>query len=373
MRLFGDREHHAGNAVDGGVTPLELRPLHDARHLLQEHRPLGVRGDGHLPELAHDAGRVGAEPAEHADRPLLLPRDGEATAGVDVARPECLLDGRQRNAVLEHGRRIDEDLILLAVASLHEHLGDARNLEQPRPGHPVGERPQAHRPLERGGEDHLVVAAGDREPGDPGRLARGVGTGRGGDPRRAAAGDLLPGPRPMAIPHLPQADGGRGLGIRGAFRLVGRARHGCERAAARPQLAKHAGDHDLAHDRGRGRHLRPDALGEHAGDGREPLLDGLTGRPDVDIPVELDVDHGEAGRGLAADGFHATGAQQGDFDRLRDERLHFLGRQSGALGDDHHPRPVEVGEHVDRERRRQIAPIHEQRQADDQHQEAGAE
>ena len=359
MRLLGDREHDAGNAVDGGVAPLELGPLHHAGHLLEEHRPFGVCGDRYLPEFPHDAGWIGTEPAEDADRPFLLTRHREAAAGVDVAFPQGLLDGRQRHAILEQRRRIDEDLVLLAVAPLHEYLGDSRNLEEPRSGHPVGDRPQAHRLLDRGGEGHLVVAAGDRNPGDARRLTRRVGAERSGTPRRGVVGYLLPGCRLLPIPHPPDADRGSSVGIRGAFRQELRGRHGREHSAARPALAKHAGDHDLAHDRGSGRHLWSDALREHSGDGGEPLLHRLPGRADLDIPVELHIDHGEPRGGLAADGLDATGAKQGDLDRLGDERLHLLGRQSGAFRDDHDPWPVEVGEDVDRHRCRQGSAIHE--------------
>ncbi len=48
---------------------------------------------------------------------------------------------------------------------------------------------------------------------------------------------------------------------------------------------------------------------------------------------------------------------------LGDQRLDLLRGQAGALGQDDHARPVEVGEHVDRQRGGQVAAV-------DQHDEA---
>ena len=136
-----------------------------------------------------------------------------------------------------------------------------------------------------------------------------------------------------------------------------------------PALAIHAGDDDLAHDRRRRRHLRADALGQHARERRQPLLHGLPGGADLGVPVELDVDDVQPRGRLAAHGLHAGRPEQGDLDRLRDQRLDFFRGQAGALGHDDDARPVEVGKHVDRQRRRQVAAVDQQRQAedDDQH------
>ena len=51
---------------------------------------------------------------------------------------------------------------------------------------------------------------------------------------------------------------------------------------------------------------------------------------------------------------------------MGDQRFDFFRGQAGAFGQDDHPRPVEVGEHIDRHRRRQIAAVH-------QHDETGRE
>jgi hypothetical protein len=161
--LLGDGEHDTRHAVDGAVATFELRALDDLGHLSEQDRPLGVNGDRHPAEILDHAGRVWAEPTEHPDRPLLLPLHGEAAAGVDVAVAERLLDHLQRHAILEHRRRIGEDLVLLAVATLHEDLGHAGNLEEPWPHDPVGRRPQAHRLFQLRGEHHVAVTAGDGE------------------------------------------------------------------------------------------------------------------------------------------------------------------------------------------------------------------
>ena len=63
-----------------------------------------------------------------------------------------LLDLLQRHVVFQQRGGIDQHLVLLAVAAHDEDLGDARDLEQPRPDHPVGGRPQVHLLLQRRGE-----------------------------------------------------------------------------------------------------------------------------------------------------------------------------------------------------------------------------
>ena len=54
---------------------------------------------------------------------------------------------------------IDQHLILLDVAAHDDHFGDAGQLQQPRPEHPVGSGPQIHPVFERRAE-RLPCAVG---------------------------------------------------------------------------------------------------------------------------------------------------------------------------------------------------------------------
>ena len=68
---------------------------------------------------------------------------------------------------------------------------------------------------------------------------------------------------------------------------------------------------------------------------------------------------------MAANGLYATGTEQGDFDRLSDQGLDFLGRQTLAFGDDDDAWAIEVREDVDRQTCGQVRPVDHQHQADD--------
>ena len=149
MRLFGNREDHRWQAVDRAVAPLELRAFHHLGNLLKEDRPLFSHDQRHFAEVGKHLGRVGSQPPQHPNRPLLLTLDRKPAAGVDVARPQSCLDHRQRHAIFQQGGRIDLNLVLLAIASLDEDLCDAGNFQQPPPDDPVSGRPQPHRSCDR--------------------------------------------------------------------------------------------------------------------------------------------------------------------------------------------------------------------------------
>ena len=114
-------------------------------------------------------------------------------------------------------------------------------------------------------------------------------------------------------------------------------------------LAPHADMHDLPHDRGNRGQLRPDALRHPIERDGDFLRDNLPVDVDVGAPLELDIDHRQADAGGASHGLHTSGPIEHTLERKRDERLHFLRRQPGRLGEDRHPRTIQVGKHVDRE------------------------
>ena len=247
--LLGDGEHDAGHTVDSTVAAFELRALQDVGHLSQKDRAFGVHGDRHLAEILEDAGRVGAEPSQHPDWSLLLAVDGEPAARVDVAVTQGLLDHLQRHTVFEHGRGVGEDLVLLAVAPLNEHLGDTRNFQEAGPHDPVGGGAQVHRLLELRGEHHVMVTAGDRERGCPRgfRLAVGIWASGGREPPGALHRNPLPRGGAMAVDDLPRPHRWFSA-VAGHLGEVGCPGDDGEIAALWARLAVHAGDHDLPHD-----------------------------------------------------------------------------------------------------------------------------
>ncbi len=70
---------------------------------------------------------------------------GEAAAGVDAELGERLLDLFVGDAERAQRRRMRRDAVLADLAADRDHLGDARNGQQPRPDDEVGGLAQLHR------------------------------------------------------------------------------------------------------------------------------------------------------------------------------------------------------------------------------------
>ena len=145
-------------------------PSSNAGHVPQQHGAVGVRLDGHFAQVVDDLLRQRAEPADDADRPFGLPLLQKAAAGVEIVGFDRRLDLLQRDVVLLQLGGIDQHLILLAVAAHDDHLGDAGQLEQPRPDHPIGSRPQVHPLFERRAERDRVGPPVEDEVTRCGRL-----------------------------------------------------------------------------------------------------------------------------------------------------------------------------------------------------------
>ena len=79
----------------------------------------------------------------------------KAAAGVQIVGFDRRFDLLQRDVVFLQLGRIDQHLILLDVAAHDDHFGDAGQLQQPRPEHPIGHGPQVHPVFERRAKDRL--------------------------------------------------------------------------------------------------------------------------------------------------------------------------------------------------------------------------
>ena len=200
-----------------------------------------------------------------------------------------------------------------------------------------------------------------RDPGYPRPLlpfCRGWG-----DPCHSLKRYALPRHRLVPLDDLPHPDGRCGTFDCHRLCQIRSSRDNRQVAAAGAGLGVHAREQDLPQNRGGGCHLRTDAFGQNSRDRRQALLHRLPGEANVDVPVELHIDDGEPGCGLASHGLDSVGTEEGDLDGLGHERFHFLGGEAWALGDDHDPRAIEVGEHVDRHERGEVASVDEKHQA----------
>ena len=121
-------------------------------HVPQQHGAVGVHLDRHLAQVVDDLLRQRPEPADDAHRSFGLALLQKAAAGVQVVGLDRRLDLLQRHVVLLQLGGIDQHLILLDVAAHDDHLGDAGQLQQPRPDHPVGGGPQVHPVFQRRAE-----------------------------------------------------------------------------------------------------------------------------------------------------------------------------------------------------------------------------
>src|SRR5690606_8300137 len=130
----------------------------DARHVSSSNRHALVRRD-------HDAGdRVDVrDDADPSDRLKLACSRDETAADVAVVRTQRVEDIIERQAVADEAVEVDDDVVLLALASPGVHLRDAGNRSKARLDHPVVERRQL---LER-----LPLARDDvvKDLSEPGR------------------------------------------------------------------------------------------------------------------------------------------------------------------------------------------------------------
>src|SRR6056297_2209609 len=172
MRLFHHGEDNAAVPVDASIAPFQFGTFDHAGDLLQEHAAFGRSNDGDFSQVIQDAAGSGSEAAENANGAFGFARDCEAATRIDVAFPQRFFNVLYRHVILEQGRRIEQDLVLLAIAALHEHFGNAGHLQQPRPNHPVGDRAQFEKLFGFRLKSHFVYLVSELNGGD--KIDRGI-------------------------------------------------------------------------------------------------------------------------------------------------------------------------------------------------------
>ena len=91
-----------------------------------------------------DALRIRAQAPQNPNRTFGFPCHREAAAGIEIALGQRFFDLLEGDVILQERRRIDEDLILLAVAFLDKHLRHSWDLEQSWPHDPIRGGAQRH-------------------------------------------------------------------------------------------------------------------------------------------------------------------------------------------------------------------------------------
>ena len=105
----------------------------------------------------------------------------------------------------------------------------------------------------------------------------------------------------------------------------------------------------------------------------EPLVHLHAVAIDIRVPVEFDIDDGQSDAGDRAHPRHARHAVHLGLDRKGDELLDLGGRKTFGLDHDRDGRPVEIGQHVDRQPRDDERAVEHQHGRHRQHQEAIAQ
>ena len=100
------------------------------------------------------------------------------------------------------------------------------------------------------------------------------------------------------------------------------------------------------------------------------FVDDLAIDVDVGSPFELDPHDRDADARGRADAQHVRGAVQHRFDRERDQRLDFFGREARRFGHDRDRGPIEIRKHIDRQLRGHVAAVDQQHDGGGQHQRA---
>ena len=189
----------------------------------------------------------------------------------------------------------------------------------------------------------------------------------GSIPSEPLHGHRLPGRRGVAVPGAPDAQ----TRLPSVLQKLGqeaRSSHGKQVAALRAFAPVQADDHDLAHDGTKRQHLRANPLRQDARQRGQALLHDLPGCSYIGVVVELDLDDVQPDARLTANGLDAGGPQHPGLDGLGNKSFDLFGRQAGAFGQDHHTGAVQIGKHVDRHGRGQVAAVDHRRQCEDDHQ-----
>ena len=159
--LLLDDDDHGGLALVAGVAALHPRREVDLRHLVQEDRLALAVDDDRVAQVLQALGQ--ADVADQVLAPVLV---DEAAARVGAEARDRRLDLLVRDVQRLHGGDVRRDPVLAHLAADRDHLRDARDGEELRPDHEVGELAHLHgRDASRSvdGDQHdLAHDGGDR-------------------------------------------------------------------------------------------------------------------------------------------------------------------------------------------------------------------
>ena len=125
MGLFDHREHHRIEAIDSSVSPFGGRPFTNGGNLTQQNGAVGLGFDRHLAQIFKHLGRIGPQTGDHPHWAFQRAVLGEAARGVEVVVADSEIDIGEGDPIVEHFSRIDKHLVLFAIATQNDHLGDA--------------------------------------------------------------------------------------------------------------------------------------------------------------------------------------------------------------------------------------------------------
>jgi hypothetical protein len=132
----------------------------------------------------------------------------------------------------------------------------------------------------------------------------------------------------------------------------------------RDRIACHRDQHDLAHDRGDGAHLRRNSARELLPHERQPFRDQLAIAEDICAPVEFDVDDRKTDTRHRPHPRHAGHSVHDALDRERDELFDLLRRQTSGFGHQRHDRAIQIRKDVNGNAWKHKRPINDGTQRD---------
>ena len=388
----GDRQAAEGHRVDRDAGELEIEPGHDERKGYggqRDRRGAEVEQE----EKKHDDDHDGAVPDRFLhvlDR--RLDEIGLFEQLVDFyVRRQRLADLRQRRLNLaREADGVDARLLLHGEnhGGLAVHAGVAAH-DLPAELH-GGDIMQVHgdalahhddgvgNVFERGGAPHVAderLLVGVFQEAAGGVALRLPGGGNDLLQADAVGGEFFRRRQDLILLHAP-ADGDH---LRNAGDREQPLAHGPvgERAdvhrGRRAGFALQADQHDLAHDGTDRPHGRRDAAGEFFRGELQALLHELARAVDVHAPVKLDIEHRQPDARGGAHPFHAGRTVKRGLHWQVDQGLDLLGCEASGLGENVDGRAVQIGEHVDRQLKDDVAAVDEQQRARRQHEEAVAQ
>ena len=138
--LLLNADDHRGSGVVRAFAPLDRCAFTNDTDVPYEHR----RSIGGLD--AHRGNRLDIAETAHTAHEVLLPLCHLKSSGCVLVRGgQCVLDILERDLVCRKARWIEDDFVLLLLASRSDHLRDAGNGKKPSPDDRFSDGPELQR------------------------------------------------------------------------------------------------------------------------------------------------------------------------------------------------------------------------------------